>query len=278
MLSARETPPAAAHGFAGQNRGMRLVTFNVQHGRGSGTRRVDVGRLEEAIRALEPDVLALQEVDHRQLRSGRADLTAVAGRAMGAADARLAVTLRGPVGLWHEPRHDEPPRGAAYGVALLTRYPARRWRTVRLPRRRGVTWAHREGRRLPRPLHDHPRAALAATLDTPLGTLTAVCAHLSFVSGQNAAQARFLVDALVGAPRPLVLLGDLNLGPTSAARSTGMTSLADALTYPMDAPTAQIDHMLVDGRLRATGPARSVATGVSDHRALVVDVELTPND
>ena len=256
---------------------MRLATFNIQHGRTATDRRVDVERFARAVRDLDADVLALQEVDHRQLRSGRADLTAVAARAAGAVDSRLAVTLRGPVGLWREPRDESAPRGAAYGVALVSRLPVLDWRTVRLPRRPGVTWTRRPGR-LPRPHHDHPRAALVAVLDTPQGPLTVVCAHLSFLAGQNAVQARHLVGELTDLPRPLLLLGDLNLGPATARTATGLRSLADAPTYPVHTPTAQIDHVLAEGDVTALGPARSVDTGLSDHRALVVDVRVGTED
>ncbi|UJP39074.1 endonuclease/exonuclease/phosphatase family protein [Cellulomonas palmilytica] len=254
---------------------MRLATFNIQHGRTADDRRVDVARFARAVRELDADVLALQEVDHHQLRSGRADLTAVAAQASGAVDARLAVTLRGPVGLWREPRDAAAPRGAAYGVALVSRLPVLEWRTVRLPRRPGLTWTRRAGR-LPRPHHDHPRAALVAVLSTPHGPLTVACAHLSFLAGQNVVQARHLARALADLPRPLVVLGDLNVGPASARAATGLRSLADAPTYPVHAPTAQIDHVLAEGDVAALGPARSVDTGLSDHRALVVDVRLGP--
>lgn len=56
---------------------MRLVTFNLQHGRRHDDRHVDVARFARAVAALDADVLALQEVDRGQLRSHRADLTNV---------------------------------------------------------------------------------------------------------------------------------------------------------------------------------------------------------
>ena len=254
---------------------MRLATFNLQHGRRHDDRHVDVARFARAVAALDADVLALQEVDRGQLRSHRADLTSVAADAMGAADARFVATLRGTVGLWSEPRRDAPGSGPAYGIALLTRFPVTQWRTVRLPRRPGLTWSTRP-RRLPRPHHDHPRAAVAAVLTTPQGTVSVVGTHLSFLTGQNVVQARHLVDELATLPRPLVLLGDLNMGPTTARDATGLHALATAPTYPVDAPVRQIDHVLGTAGVTATGPARSIDAGLSDHRALVVDVRLTP--
>ncbi len=62
---------------------MPVVTFNILHGRTVGD-GVDPERLQECVRRLDPDVLALQEVDRGQPRSGHADLTAVAAEAVGA--------------------------------------------------------------------------------------------------------------------------------------------------------------------------------------------------
>ena len=61
---------------------MRVGTFNILHGRRPGG-EVDVDAFADCIRALDVDLLALQEVDVDQPRSGRADLTAVAADAMG---------------------------------------------------------------------------------------------------------------------------------------------------------------------------------------------------
>ncbi|WP_219996239.1 endonuclease/exonuclease/phosphatase family protein [Nocardioides humi] len=57
---------------------MRLVTFNILGGRTQHDDEVDVTVLQRAIADLDPDVLALQEVDHLLQRSGHADLTALA--------------------------------------------------------------------------------------------------------------------------------------------------------------------------------------------------------
>ena len=48
---------------------MRMATFNILHGRNLEDGVVDVDRLSECVRRLDPDVLALQEVDIDQPRS-----------------------------------------------------------------------------------------------------------------------------------------------------------------------------------------------------------------
>lgn len=63
---------------------MRLATFNLLHGRSLTDGLVDSDRLAAAIGALDADVLALQEVDRDQRRSGNLDLTAIAARALDA--------------------------------------------------------------------------------------------------------------------------------------------------------------------------------------------------
>jgi endonuclease/exonuclease/phosphatase family metal-dependent hydrolase len=62
---------------------MKLVTFNILHGRTPGD-GVDLDRFVECVAELDADILALQEVDSIQARSGLADLTALAADAMGA--------------------------------------------------------------------------------------------------------------------------------------------------------------------------------------------------
>ena len=47
---------------------MRVASFNILHGRALSDQRVDLDRLAEAI-MLDPDILALQEVDRLQPRS-----------------------------------------------------------------------------------------------------------------------------------------------------------------------------------------------------------------
>ena len=95
------------------------------------------------------------------------------------------------------------------------------------------------------------------------------------------ARAVAIVDACAGLPRPLVLLGDLNLRAPEPADLSGFEALGEALTHPVDDPVRQIDHVLVDPgagvRVVPAGPAVAVDTGLSDHRALVVDVRVQPS-
>jgi endonuclease/exonuclease/phosphatase family metal-dependent hydrolase len=251
---------------------VRLATFNVLHGRSLADDQVDKERFAEAIASLDADVLALQEVDRGQERSHRLDLTAVAAQAMGATAFRFAAAMTGrPDGSWRPATGGEPDDAALYGVALLSRYPVRRWDVVRLPALPVSVPYRFTGRRRPSLVRDEARVAVMARVDAPLGELTVVATHLSFLPGWNDVQLRLLMRRIRHTPGPVVLMGDLNLGPTHARRVTRLKSLGSANTFPAAAPERQIDHVLVrdvPGR-----PISSAVTlNVSDHAALVVDL------
>ena len=253
---------------------MRLATFNILHGRTVADGVVDLERLRAAVKALDADVLALQEVDCDQPRSQLADLTAVAAEAMGAVSHRFVAALAGtPGATWIAATGEGQPGTAAYGVALLARYPARHWQVLRLPR-----IPMRFPMYLPGPgkvmmVREEPRAVVMAQLDTPCGTLTVANTHLSFVPGWNRVQLRRLHRDLAGMPGPRVLMGDLNMTPPTPAKVTGWRSLAAAATFPVDRPDRQLDHVLVDDKGLRVVRVDAPELPISDHRALIVDVE-----
>ena len=294
---------------------MRFATFNVLHGR-----PIQDGRplpapagaaadpLAEAVASLDADVLALQEVDRLQERSGRVDQALVAAAALAAKDWRYASALHGrpvPGQGWvldpaasrlrvygpGEPADAAPGGIPSHGIALLTRLPARDWRALRLapaPLRLPLRVPGRPGLI---PVHDQPRAALAAVLEGGRGPFTVVAVHLSFVPGWNVGQLVAVHRWIADLPRPHLLLGDVNLvGPVpgivlsgaEVARQLGSRvpperwrDLARAPTYPSHRPVVQFDHVLAAGV--APDAVRSVstpATPISDHRPIVAELAL----
>lgn len=251
---------------------MRIATYNILHGRSPVDDRVDPDRFAGAIKDLDADILGLQEVDRNQPRSKHADLTGLAAEAMGADEHQFVAALSGtPGAIWSASTGDDQPDSAAYGCALLTRYPVHGWRVIRLPAFPSRVPLRFPGQWRPEWVRDEPRVAVIADIETPQGLLQVACTHLSYLAVWNGVQLRKLLRGLGVDRRRLVLLGDLNMGPERAARSTGLRPLATGLTFPHDEPEAQIDHILGSDGLTAVSGA-AVALPVSDHRALVADV------
>lgn len=251
---------------------MRIATFNILHGRSLDDGRVDVERLADAVRELDADVLAVQEVDRDQHRSHLVDLTEVAGSAMGATAQRFAAAISGtPGATWVAASGQEQPGTATYGIALLSRYPVRSWQVVRLPRIRMRFPMYLPGPRKVLVVREEPRVAVAGVVETPLGELTVANTHLSFVPGWSAVQLRRLRRDLAAMPDPLLLVGDLNMPGSRPARITGYRPLVEQATFPVDAPRRQLDHVLLRGTFSPVRSSSVRALPLSDHRAVVVD-------
>ena len=264
---------------------LRLATVNVFSGRSMRDGRIDPDRLTAALASLEADVVALQEVDRLQPRSGLTDQAVLAAAAIGVPDddrhLRFVPTVLGTPGEdgWRPAppdlrQHDGP----SYGIALASRLPVLRWHVLALDPPRGrfpIPLPGRPPRILMLP--DEPRAVLAAELTGPAGRLvTVACTHLSFVPGVNVRQLRRVRHWLAGLPGPVLLLGDLNLPGRIAVRFSGGQPLVNAPTFPVAAPRLQLDHVLAMRPL----PAGSTASGevrtlpIGDHAAVVVDLDL----
>ena len=226
-------------------RRLRVVSFNILHGqRADGSGVVDLPGLCRAAAALEPDLLALQEVDVGVPRSGRKDQAKAVADAIGLDVVFGRAARVGGIG--------------KYGNALLARSPLTNVDVVPLPRAdRG----------------NEPRGAILATVDG-----VEVCAtHLSIHRPEVHDQLRAVVGRLTARPRPQLLVGDLNLGPEEVApvvEQAGLV-LADptAPTFPRDAPRSRIDHVAVSADLDVASVA-VVPTDSSDHCALIVEIDV----
>ena len=256
---------------------LRLLSWNIAAGRYPRP-GPHLERIAEVLGAADADLVALQEVDRVLERSGGVDQAARLAGALGMrAWFTPAIVYDGPGGGpgGGLPAGAPDPGGAAYGIALLSRVELSRPERLVLPQA-GLLPASR--RRL------EPRVAMVTTVaagEHLASPLTLVVAHLANVFPWSLVQLRHLQRRLTGPGQggPLVLVGDLNLRPllVRALARRGWRALLHGLTFPGEAPTRQLDHVLLTG-----APSPRVAgicipdAPVSDHRPVQVDLDLAP--
>lgn len=223
---------------------LQVVSYNIRHGRGLDD-SLDLSRSIAALRALDADIVALQEVDDRVLRSGSVDEPAAMGSALG---------------MHHAFGSFMPYQGGRYGLAILSRHPIVESREIRLP----------DG-------HE-PRVALAARIRLPDGrAIEVVNVHFDWVEddGFRFAQATELVRFLDTLSVPFILLGDFNDLPPSRTialfreRAHEVAKPADAhFTFPAGVPVKEIDYIFVApaDAWRTKGAHVVDEAAASDHR------------
>jgi endonuclease/exonuclease/phosphatase family metal-dependent hydrolase len=166
------------------------------------------------------------------------------------------------------------PGDALYGIALLSRYPADSWQTLRLPRIRTRVPLYLRTPRKMIIVKEEPRAAVIGRLQTPVGPVVVANTHLSYIPGWGRLQLQRIRRDLAPLPEPVILMGDLNLPGRRPEQITGYRSLARHLTFPVEQPDRQLDHILLRGRLGQVTASSAPALPLSDHRALIVDLSI----
>ncbi len=256
-----------------------------------------VRAVEELLEAGPIDVIALQEVDRAQPRTGGVDQARLVAETIGAKYWRFVPSVRGTPGIASEgaawvPATDaddlpadesEPetptPSAPRYGIALISRYPVRGWRVMRYPPApvsMPLLAPSAEGRPKAIRVPDEPRSAVACIVELPYADVTVATAHLSFVPGVNTKQLNGLRAFVAGMPRPMILMGDFNTPGGIPGLVTGWDQVARVPTYPVMKPRVQFDHVMADGWTaealdHARASARAVPLPVSDHCALIAD-------
>ncbi|MFQ5570742.1 MAG: endonuclease/exonuclease/phosphatase family protein [Rhodothermales bacterium] len=203
---------------------VKVLTYNVLGGRNTDGAR-DLNRIAEVIKALDPDVVALQEVDRRTGRLQGVDLPA-----------ELAA-LTGMAFVFGRAMYYD---GGEYGEAILSRFPIIGVTRHALP--------HRET--------SEPRAALAATIQFPASdrSFVFIGTHLDHLrSPEDRLMQVKEINAIARRyeGRPVILAGDLNAVPQSDPMRMLETVWTDAwrknsdgFTFPADEPRRRIDYVL----------------------------------
>jgi len=240
----------------------RIVTYNVHRCVGT-DRRLDVARVAAVLAQLQPDIVALQELDVGRRRTNHVD------QAHEIAE-RLEMTHH-----FHAAMLVEEER---YGDAILTAYPERLVKAGPLPG-------------YPKVPGLEPRGALWIEVEIDGRPVQIINTHLGLVPREQQLQAAALAGpGWLEHPdchSPAILLGDFNATASSVVYRTLTRRLQPArrlarrrspsTTFPSPLPVLRIDHLFVSPGIEVhdvSAPFDPLTRTASDHLPLVMDFDL----
>ncbi|WP_207757109.1 endonuclease/exonuclease/phosphatase family protein [Nonomuraea cypriaca] len=240
-LGAVLTAPPALADVNGREVRLRVASYNIHAGAGQDG-RFDLARQADAIRALNADVIALQEVDVRwDARSEWRDLAAELARAL-----RMQVYF-GPIYDLDPPGEGEPRR--RYGNAILSRYP------ILDAENHSIT---RLSTQTPNPVPEPAPGFPEIVVNAKGARLHVYATHLDYREDPKVRQMQ-VADTLKIMREDRderILLGDFNARPDAPELAPLWGELTDVMvgepemTYPADAPDRRIDYVAVSRSVR----------------------------
>lgn len=249
---------------------IRVVTYNIHHGEGL-DRKFDLKRIANLLLAVEPHIVALQEVDQGTKRAQGVDQPAELAKLTG-----MQVVFGRNIDF----------EGGGYGTAVLTKLPVRKHQSVKLKSFYPPTKTNPE-----------QRGVQVLELGEKNGPgLLFLCTHLDYRApdDERMHSAKTINELVMKRGDELAILaGDLNAAPESAPieefrkqwKVVGLQNdgkpqaAAPLLTFPAERPEKWIDYVLVRPAEKwEVVEVRVIEESVaSDHRPLLAVLRRVEN-
>lgn len=227
---------------------LRILAYNIHHGEGM-DEVVDLERIAALISSLNPDLVALQEVDQSVERTGGVDQAAILGELTG---------LTPVFGKFMDYQ------GGEYGMAVLSRWPI----------------VDSENHRLPDGAE--PRSSVGVTVRSPETgrELMLLGIHFYRTIEDRLAQSRRVLEILDGIETPVFLAGDFNSVPESLVMDlfentwTILDKGEDHFSFPSYNADIEIDYIMVrsDDTFEVISHYLLEEPVISDHRPLYAEL------
>jgi len=230
----------------------RVMTYNLRFGE-----LASLESLAAYIRKINPDIVALQEVDSKTnrelapLQNGKDFISTLA----------FYTGLFGIYGKTIEFSN------GYYGIGILSKYPIITSERVMLPN--------------PEP-RSEDRALLISTIDLPDNRqLIFACTHLDLTADKRAIEMYAIKKKLQNKKGIHILAGDFNTTPLKGEVAKYLPNWKDALpldfTFPAKDPEEKIDYILYDNpqKVKVVDAFVDQSSKLSDHLPCIVNFEIT---